>query len=111
MDNKEKLYIPYGVGIEREIITGFGKKQIQHFLIGIFATVLLAIILFAITQSLAALAITAVVGLSADYMLTRKEVYSQSVVGFLGNLFAFSKNQQKFDYKYDRNFEILWKEK
>ncbi len=110
-EEKEKLHIPYGNSCEKEIMPGFGKKQIRHFIVGIVITAAISILLYIITQAVSTLTIVAVVGVCADYMVTRKDIYSQSIVGVIGNMIAFRDKQQKFEYRYDLSFEKLWKTK
>ena len=49
-EEKEKLHIPYGISCEKEIMPGFGKKQIRHFIVGIVITDAISILLYIITQ-------------------------------------------------------------
>ena len=110
-EEKEKLHIPYGISCEKEIMPGFGKKQIRHFIVGVVITAAVSILLYIITQTVSAPAVAAVVGICADYMATRKDVYSQSIVGVIGNMIAYKDKQQRFEYRYDLSFEKLWKTK
>ena len=48
-EEKEKLHIPYGISCEKEIMPGFGKKQIRHFIVGIVITAAISIFMRCLT--------------------------------------------------------------
>lgn len=97
---KERLYIPYGIGIEKEYIIGFGKKEVKHFFVGLLCTALLAVLAYLIGQNVAVPAVIVMAGAGGSYMTTRKETYSQSVVEIVQTIIRYRKSQQKFLYKY-----------
>lgn len=102
MDNK--LYIPYGIGTEKETIPGFGKKQKKHFLIGLVITAAVSIFAYLITQTIPVVVVAAILGIAASFFASRQDVYSQSIVSVVANMFAFKKSQQRYKYQYKRRF-------
>lgn len=106
---KKELYIPYGVKREKEFFDGFGKRQIRHFLIGAVISAAIAVIAYFITHTIIVVLAAAIVCLTADFMATRKDTYSQSIVDVLITLFSYHRHQQKFRYVYDKEFETLWR--
>lgn len=106
---KKKLYIPYGVKKDKEFFDGFGKRQIRHFLIGLCVTAAIALISYFLTHTVVVVIAAAIISLSADFMMTRKETYSQSIVDVIIDSVMYRRHQQRFSYIYDRDLEQLWK--
>ncbi len=99
-NDNNKIYIPYGIKIEKEIINGFGKKEMKHFLICILITVVVSLFLFLITQNPLVVVVSAVTGFGAGFIFSRREAYSQSVIGIIKSIVAYHRTQQKFEFIY-----------
>lgn len=114
MDNNDnnKIFIPYGIKIEKEIFSGFGKKELKHFLISILLTVILSLVLFLITRNPLVSVVAALVGIAGGYNVSRRGAYSQSVVGIVKSIITYHRTQQKFDFVYQnkamKNLEEKW---
>lgn len=96
----DKLYIPYGIGIEKEYILGFGKKEVKHFFIGLLLTGVISAAAFLITQQIVVIVMCLMIGTAGSFLTTRKETYSQSVVEVVQNIIRFRRTQQRFSYRY-----------
>lgn len=96
----EKLYIPYGIEIEKEYIEGFTKKEIKHFIFGTLCAGAAALISFLILQSPMIPIMLLMTGTGGCYCITKKSLYSQSAVETIGTMLRFRRSQQKFSYIY-----------
>lgn len=99
-NDNNKIYIPYGIKIEKEIINGFGKKEMKHLFICILITVVVSLFLFLITQNPLVVVVSAVTGFGAGFIFSRREAYSQSVIGIIKSIVAYHRTQQKFEFIY-----------
>lgn len=98
MDNK--LYIPYGIKIKKDVIQDFGKKEFKQFIIGILISVAVAVITYIISGTPFAAIPALILGVFASYISTRRQDYQQSIVGVISCTLHFYKTQQIFKYKY-----------
>ena len=98
MDNK--LYIPYGIKIKKDVIDGFGKKEFKQFIIGICISVAAAVIAYIISGTPFMAIPALILGVFASYISTRRQHYQQSIVGVISCILRFYKSQQIFKYKY-----------
>ena len=108
MENNEnndnnKIFIPYGIKIEKEIFSGFGKKELKHFLISILITAVLSLILFLITSNPFVVVVTALVGISGGYSASIRKAYSQSMVEIVKSIITYYRSQQKYEYVYQNS--------
>jgi hypothetical protein len=107
MDNEEKridrLYIPYGLNIEKEYFPGFGKKQLRQSVIGTIAMTAFGALVFLLTGAIPVLIICIVSGGFASVMVTTKSNNQLSVLDQIISMIRFKKEQQifYFIYKYD----------
>lgn len=97
-----KLYIPYGIKIEKEIILGFGKREMKHFCIGMVFSAVVGAAWTLLSGEMAGLIISLVVGAVGSYWASRREAYSQSIVGIIKNTIAYHREQQRFKYVYKK---------
>lgn len=102
-NNDDKIFIPYGIKIEKEIFTGFGKKELKHLIISVLITAALSLILYLITQNPLMVVVTAVMGLLLSFWICSKQPYSQSVIEILKSIITYCRTQQKFEYIYHNN--------
>ena len=101
MDN-DNLYIPYGLSVEQEYITGFGKTELAQFLIGFAAFASVGALLLLITGEFFALIVPIIIGASGSFMMVRKDTVTHtSVVGQMANLIRFYKTQKQYYYIYN----------
>lgn len=100
MEN-EKLYIPYGLSVESEYFTGFGKTELKQCLFGVLIFGVIGALLLIITGQIGSLVITALIGVAGSIMMTRKDPNTRiSVVGQVGNMIRFSRSQKRYRYIY-----------
>lgn len=98
---EEKLYIPYGLSIEAEYFTGFGKTELKQCAIGSLVFGAIGALLLLITSEVASLIITLLTGIAGSIMMCRKDPNTRiSVVGQIGNMVRFSKSQKRYRYVY-----------
>ena len=76
MDN-DRLYIPYGLTTEPEQFSGFGKKEVRHCVAGIAFFGVVAALIYLFTANLTAVMATAIIGIAASIMMTRRDGTSQ----------------------------------
>lgn len=98
---RKKLYIPYGLNIESEYFTGFGRTELKQCFVGIFAFTVLGAFAMLITGTLTTFVVMIIIGAAGSVMATRKDPNTRiSVVGQIGNMVRFSKSQKKYKYVY-----------
>ncbi len=97
---ESKLYIPNNVKTKSEIFEGYSKQEILQTVIATAAIVSIAFLVFSINKSVTFLIVFILTGIAGSVMCTTKDKNNQSVYDQLKNMVNFAKNQQKFEYKY-----------
>lgn len=106
MDN-DRLYIPYGLNIEQEFFTGFGKTELKHFLTGVVGFAAVGALLLLITGEFIAFIVTVIIGVAGCLMMTRRDPITRtSVTGQVANMIRFSKSQKKYHYVYKSQWDM-----
>lgn len=100
MENNEKIFIPYGIKIEKEYIVGFGKKELRRFLKAVLITVLSAILAYVITQNPFTVIVILVTGVLSSFTICRREGYSQSMIDIIKSILDYRCTTQNYDYIY-----------
>lgn len=96
----DKLYIPYGVKIENEIISDFGRKEMKHFVVGLVLSAVFALLIYFITGNPLAVIACGAVGAAGSFQASKRGAYSQSVVDIVISMISFYRSQQNFEYVY-----------
>lgn len=100
-DNSRRLYIPYGLNIEREYFPGFGSKQLRQSAAGAFIITALSVFIFLLSNSIPVLIIIIIAGGAASVAITvRDTVMGISVLDQIINIIRFKREQQRFMYVY-----------
>jgi hypothetical protein len=99
-NTKTTLYIPSNVKTRYEIFEGFGKKEIMQTLVATAIIVLVAFLIYSINGSVSFLVVFILVGIAASVMCVTKDKNNQSVLDQLKNMIRFAREQEKYDYKY-----------
>lgn len=99
-NTKTTLYIPSNVKTRYEIFEGFGKKEIVQTLVAIAIIVLVAFLIYSINRSVSFLIVFILVGIAGSVMCVTKDKNNQSVLDQLKNMIHFAREQQKYKYKY-----------
>lgn len=98
-DNSRRLYIPYGLNIEKEYFPGFGKKQLSQSAAGAVIFTVLSVLIFLFSNSIPFLIIIIIAGGVASVAITIKDaVIRISVLDQIINMIKFKREQQKFMY-------------
>jgi hypothetical protein len=95
---KNKLYIPYNLKLEREYFSGFGGKELRESAIGAVIGIIIAAFVYLFTGALPLLMLIVIIGIFASGMITVKDQNNISVLTQLRNIINFSKKQQSFKY-------------
>ena len=100
MDN-DRLYIPYGLTTEPEQFSGFGKKEVRHCVAGIAFFGVVAALIYLFTANLTAVMATAIIGIAASIMMTRRDGTSHlSMITHIINMINFNRGQKTYRYVY-----------
>jgi len=98
--NRDTLYIPAGLKTQREIYSGFGKKELRQ---AIFATLVIAAIdVFVgllMLNNLAIFVIVLFLGIFMSVMCVQKDTTNLSVLDMVTNLYNYLRSQKKYYYK------------
>ena len=101
--NNDRIFIPYGIKIEKEIFSGFGKKEVKHFLMSILVTAVLAAALYFLTANPFITVVVAFVGIGGGYNASIRKAYSQSMIEIVKSIIVYHRTQQKFEYVYQNS--------
>lgn len=99
-NNNQSLYIPSNVKTRSEIFEGYGKNEIVQTIVATVLIILVAFLIFRFNKSVSFLVVFILVGIAASIMCVTKDKHNQSVVDHLKNMIQFMKEQQKYKYKY-----------
>ena len=98
--NRDTLYIPAGLKSQKEIYTGFGKKELRQ---AIIATLVIAgtdaFVSLLILNNLAIFIIALFLGIFMSVMCVQKDTTNLSVVDMVTNLYNYMRSQKKYYYK------------
>ena len=98
--NRDTLYIPAGLKTQREIYSGFGKKELRQ---AIIATLVIAAIdvfvSLLILNNLAIFVIVLFLGVFMSVMCVQKDTTNLSVLDMVTNLYNYLRSQKKYYYK------------
>jgi hypothetical protein len=101
MENKNmSLYIPSNVKTRSEIFEGYGKSEIIQTIVAAVFIILVAFLIFSFNKSVSFLVVFILVGIAASIMCVTKDKNNQSVVDHFKNMIRFIREQQKYQYKY-----------
>ena len=99
-ENLDTLYIPTGLKTQKEIYSGFGKKELIQAVIGTFViSVLDVLFVLVIFNNLPLFVIVLLLGIITSVMCVQKDVTNLSVLDMIVNLYKFMKSQKKYHYK------------
>lgn len=98
--NNDRIFIPYGIKIEKEIFSGFGKKEVKHLLMSILVTAVLAAALYFLTANPFITVVVAFVGIGGGYNASIRKAYSQSMIEIVKSIIVYHRTQQSFEYVY-----------
>lgn len=99
-NENQTLYIPMGVKTRSEIFEGFGKEEVVQTIIATVVIILVAFLIFAFNKSVSFVVVFILVGIAGTVMCVTKDKNNQSVVDHFKNMIRFAREQQKFKYKY-----------
>ena len=99
-NENQTLYIPMGVKTRSEIFEGFGKEEVVQTIIATVVIILVAFSIFAFNKSVSFVVVFILVGIAGTVMCVTKDKNNQSVVDHFNNMLRFAREQQKFKYKY-----------
>lgn len=96
----DTLYIPTGLKTEKEIYTGFGKKELIQAVIGIVIIAVLDILIsLLILNNLPAFIIVLLLGIFVSVMCVQKDITNLSVLDMTVNLYKYMRSQKIYYYK------------
>lgn len=97
---KDKLYIPQGLKVEKEIFQGFSKKEMTRaFIISLIIMSINALI-YLFTKNTLRFIIITLSGITASVMITQKDRSNISVFDQVKFMVKFHKSQKYYPYKY-----------
>lgn len=96
-----KCYFPSDISIEKEIITGFGKKELRRTVKGGFVALILSLVLYFILSSLF-ISLTAFISITAaaGVLSIRPNGMNISFIDEVRNLIRYMKKQRIFYFEY-----------
>lgn len=95
-----KLYIPTNVKTRFEFIRGFGISELIITSIALAIFILIALIVYSITNSLFAPVLIVLLGGASMIILTTKDTNNLSVLDMIKNMLDFANMQKIYEYKY-----------
>lgn len=101
---KDKLYIPSYVKAEEEYLPGFGKKELHIAAVMSIVVVFFSVTFWMVTKDMALVVLTFFIGVSGAVMINVKTETNLSMVGFIVLMVVFCKEQQRFLYRYEKEW-------
>jgi Flp pilus assembly protein TadB len=99
-EKKKPLYISTNILERKDIVEGFGKKEIGYLLVALTISIILFFILYAFTSDILLPFIAVIMILTVAAMVVRKDQYNESMIDKLKFILNFSKSQKKYYYQY-----------
>ena len=100
IEKDNKLYIPLGVRSDREIFSGFGRRQLLHAIIGTVCFAAIALLVYFLSKNIAFVLIVFMFGVVGSVMMSTKDQSNLSVVDQVQNIIRFMKGQKFYPYRY-----------
>lgn len=97
---KDNLYIPQGLKVDKEIFDGFGKKERNRALSIFFLLMVIDGVVFLFKKNIIVFVITMLVSGSASIMITQKDKSNISAYDQMRYMLRFHKSQKYYKYKY-----------
>lgn len=104
MMNKEKLPIPVNVVESKDLISGFGSKELSITGVAAIIDLILIIILSSFFGNLVAILIGAMI-ISTVVLAIKRDKYDESIVDKFRIAYTFSKEQKQYQYQYFNMYE------
>lgn len=105
--NDERLYIPYGLIIEKQWWDGCGPKQKPRLIIGGLISLGLAVFISLLIHIIIGLAV-GIFGIFATVaLITKQDKTNLSIIDYIGLMIRKNKEQQNFLYKYKDDYGIM----
>lgn len=99
-ENIDTLYIPTGLKTQKEIYSGFGKKELIQAIIGtLIISAIDILFVLVIFNNLPVFIIVLLLGIFTSVMCVQKDVTNLSVLDMIVNLYKYMKSQKKYHYK------------
>jgi c-di-AMP phosphodiesterase-like protein len=99
-EKKKPLYISTNILERKDIVEGFGKKEIGYLMVALLISIILFFILYAFTGDILIPFIAAIMILTVVAMIVRKDQCNESMIDKLKFMLEFSKSQKKYEYQY-----------
>lgn len=103
-EQKEKLYIPSYIKAESEYIPGFGKKELRITLMMAAVILFVSVTVWMLKKDMTTAVLIFLIGVSGAVMMNRKTGTNLSMVGFIELMILFCREQQKFLYRYEKEW-------
>lgn len=94
---KETLYIPSNIKVKMEFFEGFGVSELM---ITIISTIIISILAFIIFKNSTTAVFILMFTIALNVVLNVKDTTNQSIISFVLNFIIFLITQEKYDYKY-----------
>lgn len=105
--NDERLYIPYGLIIEKQWWDGCGTKQKPQLIIGGLISLGLTIFLSLLIHIIIGLGVGIFGILATVALITKQDKTNLSIIDYIGLMIRKNKEQQNFFYKYKDDYGIM----
>lgn len=106
MEEKRRLYIPVQIRREKQMVEGFGKKEISWLLgfTGLCTGIVIGLVMVGILPALWIILI-AVISAGVGGILLRKNNQDFNIVDIVQYMLEFSRSQKRYFYEYRNPYE------
>lgn len=104
-DERVMLYIPIGISTRLDFFPGFGKVELMQSLVGVFIGIIVALVVFIITNQVLPVMITLMLAVGGSIIATTKTSLNQSIVSALNDMIKFSKERKSYPYRQLKEWE------
>lgn len=97
---KDNLYIPQGLKVDKEIFDGFGKKEMIRAVTIFSILMMIDGVVYLFKKNIIIFIITMLISASASIMMTQKDKSNISAYDQIKYMIRFYKSQKYYKYKY-----------
>jgi|LGOV01.1.fsa_nt_gb hypothetical protein len=105
LENEKELYIPLGIKLKRDKITGFGVKEIFIIVVIFSITLIVASFYYSISRDSFGTVLGSLIVGGSTLIILRKNETNQSVLDLATHLIKYLRSQKKYQYHYLNEWE------
>lgn len=110
MEKNDDLYIPVNIRRRKEIVDGYGYKELTQTVVTSVIGLVIGVLVFIISDQIAYLVMVPIIFGVIAVAIFRKNKFNQNMVSKIRMLIDYMNSQKKYYYKYHNIYESDLKE-